>query len=603
MRFKSEKIGGYQIFAVTGTNTVSFAIDFDSADTAHLLGFAIERIDLEENERYFLYGFKVFEEIVPIPDETTLVTTFNHPVQSFVHDDFTAKPGRAYEYLFYPLKGKPKNIDRTEPPIPIAVRTELLFSKLEHDVFFNRGVASSQAYKREFGNRRPDDLEEPKRQQALDWLSRDLDEALLKFIGQAKRGDTLLCCFYEFRYEPVAVALKKAIDDQVKVRIIIDAKKNEIRDKITGEIIKQSFPRTENLELVQRQGFPDDAIILREAQPSNIQHNKFMVWLEGNGDDAKPNAVWTGSTNLSIGGIHGQTNVGHWLRNPDIATAFRDYWRLLAYDPGSKGKDDPDSARKTAELRRSVGGINKTPATISDIPLGVTPVFSPRAGTGMLELYAQLLDSAERLACITLAFGISKVFKERLADNSVSSHLAFFLLEKEDRPNSSSTTPFVALNSRNNVYEAWGSFLREPLHRWAKETSAGRLGLNQHVSFIHSKFLLRDPLSADPIVVTGSANFSEPSTTSNDENMLIIRGDLRTADIYFTEFNRLFFHYYFRSVQEVMSRHPGRGDTSKTGFSAFLTPDDSWLKKYTVGSLRRKRVEVFAHMAGFEKTE
>ena len=77
------------------------------------------------------------------------------------------------------------------------------------------------------------------------------------------------------------------------------------------------------------------------------------------------------------------------------------------------------------------------------------------------------------------------------------------------------------------------------------------LMLNQHVSYIHSKFLLMDPLSKDPIVVTGSANFSKASTNDNDENMLIIRGDKRVADIYFTEFNRLFFHYYFRSVQEA----------------------------------------------------
>jgi phosphatidylserine/phosphatidylglycerophosphate/cardiolipin synthase-like enzyme len=51
----------------------------------------------------------------------------------------------------------------------------------------------------------------------------------------------------------------------------------------------------------------------------------------------------------------------------------------------------------------------------------------------------------------------------------------------------------------------------------------GGHGLNHHVSYIHSKFQLMDPLSADPIVVTGSANFSAASTNDNDENMLVIR--------------------------------------------------------------------------------
>ena len=34
-------------------------------------------------------------------------------------------------------------------------------------------------------------------------------------------------------------------------------------------------------------------------------------------------------------------------------------------------------------------------------------------------------------------------------------------------------------------------------------------GLNSHVKFIHTKFMLVDPLGDDPLVVTGSANFSD----------------------------------------------------------------------------------------------
>jgi phosphatidylserine/phosphatidylglycerophosphate/cardiolipin synthase-like enzyme len=44
--------------------------------------------------------------------------------------------------------------------------------------------------------------------------------------------------------------------------------------------------------------------------------------------------------------------------------------------------------------------------------------------------------------------------------------------------------------------------------------------------------MLVDPLCDDPLIITGSANFSDASTTKNDENMLVIRGDTRVADIY-----------------------------------------------------------------------
>ena len=125
-------------------------------------------------------------------------------------DDFTAKPDHDYEYVFHPLKGTPKKLDRTASRSRSRVQTEPLFTSTEHDVFFNRGVASSQAYSREFGNKQPDQLKRAKQAAALEWLSRELDDAILKFIADAGPGDTLLCCFYEFRYQPVAEALKSA---------------------------------------------------------------------------------------------------------------------------------------------------------------------------------------------------------------------------------------------------------------------------------------------------------------------------------------------------------------------------------------------------------
>ena len=137
--------------------------------------------------------------------------------------------------------------------------------------------------------------------------------------------------------------------------------------------------------------------------------------------------------------------------------------------------------------------------------------------------------------------------------------MVFMLLEKRDRANSRSKTPFVALAASNNIYQAWGAYIKDPVYQWARETNAQLLKINSHVVYVHSKFLLMDPLGADPIVVTGSANFSKASTNDNDENMLLIRGNQRVADIYFTEFNRLFNHYYVRSVTEALKDSAGAG--------------------------------------------
>lgn len=591
MRFRSPKDPAGRVFAVSGVNTVSFGIATSSKSNDGLLGFAVERVDASEHERYFMPGFKVFRSVVPHPDAHTQVSTREHPVQSFVWDDFTAKPDHEYEYRFHPVKGTPKNLDHRSDPLTIKVRTEPLISDLEHDVFFNRGVASSQAYQRRFG-RTPIASLKPKKKQkeALAWLSRELGTAVLRFIGSCESGDRLLCCFYEFRYEPVADALAAAIKRGVDVRIIVDAKVNESTDE-QGRL-HPSFPREDNFAMIAKARIPKAKVVLREARANDIQHNKFMVRIApGHG----PIEVWTGSTNMSPGGISGQTNVGHWVRNPDVATQFARYWDLLATDPGgATGDTRAEATRKNKAFQAAVEQLS--PATdLGHLPKGTTALFSPRLGDAVLHAYGKLLDGASGVGCITLAFGISSVFKDLLKDNTSHSQLVFILLEKKDQPNPRSKTAFVAINASNNVYKAWGSFLQDPVYQWARETNAGLLGLNQHVRYIHSKFLLVDPLSDDPTVVTGSANFSVASTRENDENMIVVRGDRRTADIYFTEFNRLFNHYYFRSVTEDVREHHGRPG----GESLFLVETPEWQKKYAPGGLKAKRLALYAEMSGF----
>ena len=93
----------------------------------------------------------------------------------------------------------------------------------------------------------------------------------------------------------------------------------------------------------------------------------------------------------------------------------------------------------------------------------------------------------------------------------------------------------------NHIFVDW-------IDGWHQES--GGIGVN--VNWIHTKFMLIDPLGTKPVTLTGSANWSEPSVTDNDENVLVIRGDKRVADIYFGEFMRLFAHHRFR---ESVKRH------------------------------------------------
>jgi phosphatidylserine/phosphatidylglycerophosphate/cardiolipin synthase-like enzyme len=133
-------------------------------------------------------------------------------------------------------------------------------------------------------------------------------------------------------------------------------------------------------------------------------------------------------------------------------------------------------------------------------------------------------------------------------------------------------------NMPENVF-AIGDFIRtNKIDGWVKESLTG---LNSHVRFVHNKFMLIDPLTDDPIVVAGSANFSAASTRRNDENMVITRGNKRVADIYLGEFMRLYSHHAFR--ESLQWRDPD--DPPKP-----LRTDDWWLDYFgqTPRSTRRK---------------
>jgi hypothetical protein len=78
--------------------------------------------------------------------------------------------------------------------------------------------------------------------------------------------------------------------------------------------------------------------------------------------------------------------------------------------------------------------------------------------------------------------------------------------------------------------------------------------------------------------------------------MLIIRGDRRVADIYFTEFNRLFNHYYFRSVREATKDIAPEQAHQRVLQTLFLAENDDWLTRYGPNSLRAKRVRILTGM-------
>jgi phosphatidylserine/phosphatidylglycerophosphate/cardiolipin synthase-like enzyme len=142
-----------------------------------------------------------------------------------------------------------------------------------------------------------------------------------------------------------------------------------------------------------------------------------------------------------------------------------------------------------------------------------------------------------------------------------------------------------------------------PLHNtkakggWKRWIADGLTNLNGFVDYIHTKFMVIDPVGEDPIVITGSANWSDESIKNNDENMLVIRGETRVADIYLTEFMRLFNHYRLRGKAKAGStqHEPGPGTSPSERGKLHLADNDGWAKPFfDPGSPEAKERQLFS---------
>ena len=536
--------GPFSVRAICGPHVVILAWDVREADwdtfTAGLLGFAIERSELKNGavvERYFLRGIKRFEDKDKGLPPGTPVPTSEHPIQSFQWGDYTVSAARRYRYRIVPVYGQPKLLelrDTSAVTVEVPVPDERLGS---HAVYFNRGAAASQAYAREFPNPIPDETKPYSRQ--MRWLSRGLYEALIHFIGLANGpAFALRGAFYEFRYLPVGRAFKKAHQDGADVKLLYD----------------QPNYGAENRAMVGKAGVK--GLCKERSGARSEKHNKFLVLLQ----DGAPTAVWTGSTNISAGGIFGHSNVGHAVFDATIAQQYLDYWSFLW--------ETPDVANAALAKRNN----QTTPTPPGDPnPNSITALFSPRNG-GTLQWYADRMDRAQDIVCFTVAFTIAAPFATVLKkQNDVSR----YILKDKDSPGDDDIR-----RDDDLLIAAGARFGKNDLANFRAEALTG-FNKNQ---YIHDKFLLIDPLGADPVVITGSANFSAASTTSNDENMLVIRGNTEVADAYFGEFMRLFDHIYARHI--ITRKLSGAALTNRRNY---LANDDSWVAAHRQGPKARRR--------------
>jgi phosphatidylserine/phosphatidylglycerophosphate/cardiolipin synthase-like enzyme len=552
---------GLTVNAVAGSYVVVLGLNVTQAKRKGLRGFAIQRKDLVENETYWMSGTKVFKSVEPHPAPGGQYSSLHHPFQSFQWADYSAKPGYRYTYTIVAMYGDPAAL-QPRTSVSVTVSTEPIDGQL-HTIHFNRGSVATQEYARRFQNRPPSEVGPA----AYDWLSRGLLEGILAFIQRAKGPSFgLKGAFYEFQWAAVLDELRAAKARGVDVKIVYD------------DIQNASGPHELNEEAIATAKIKS---LTKPRVHGTLMHNKFLVLTKG----GQAQAILFGSTNLTENGLFGHANCTHVVENPKIAAKYLEFYEKLL--------TDPETGRGNTYKTWT---IDETPAPTDTFEDGMAPVFSPRANTDALDWYGDLAGSAKDALFMTFAFGMNDTFRQVYGkDDSV---LRFGLMEKEynGKGKDAQIAAIRKLQSRPNVVIAIGN--RIPLNgfdQWLGELD--RITGHVNVQWVHLKFMLVDPLSQTPLVVTGSANFSEASTRTNDENMLVIKGNTKVADIYLGEYMRLYSHYAYREAVKIfLEQHPDA--TPEDMKQGFLIEKGDWTTSYFDAGDRSARMARRLYFAG-----
>ena len=560
---------------VAGTRVVLMALDMPEQARTGLRGFAFKRgVSGSGKPAQWLTGIKYFKDLVPNPKPGVQYSTRQHPIQGFLWSDYAAEPNTTYDFTVVALYGDIRQMEERYS-VSFSVKTEVE-NDGHHGIWFNRGAIASHALATEFQNKpitkemfNNVDANGVIGDKEVRWLSRGLAEACLKFINGCDPGEGLRVCAYEFTYAPILDALKRALDRGVDVRIVY-------------HLTSQNTDAVKAAKLPKKKGSTQ---ILFERTRPKIPHNKFIVKLVS----GKPQAVWTGSTNFTDTGFYGQTNVGHLVMDANTAATYLKYWEELSANPTLK-----PAVANAMEL---------TPNPKNAIaPSSIEEFYSPRIADNMLDWYAERIEDASNLAVMTIPFNVAPAILTGLAKQGPALRLVIL----EDPPSTDVTD--AEIQNKGRLVFSNGAILGKnfikyktpaggakvvpithtKLEEWFVDEELARPANNGHVFFVHSKFLIIDALSADPLVCSGSANFSTGSLISNDENMLLIRGETRVADIYLTEFDRIFRHFYARDAINRFAQH---GDQDNP---LLLDTTDNWIApNFKPGSYKNNRRLMF----------
>ena len=421
--------------------------------------------------------------------------------------------------------------------------------------FFNRGFVMSQFMARYLKERKLS------LKQFKETISDEHDKTIRQFLS----GDLRLALLAQ---------LKTALDEKTEIyAALFELSDDELIDRLcdlgekahvvlaNGSVAKkkeetseEARRRDENEKARQRleQAGVDVEKDHRFISPGALGHNKFFVRTDKNG---KALVAWTGSTNWAPTGLCTQVNNGLLIEEPKVAQFYLDQWKRLREaksefpkslvaknsKPKQAGKDAPGKVRSVVWFTRASKGVDLEALReeVQKAREGILFLMFMPGSTGLFSTVAA--RSAEPKLYVR---GVVSELPNGHGDESA---LDVNLIDGANH------TPFhLDIIQPEGVEHAFAHFAAEVTHK----QFLGNIG---H-AIIHSKVVVIDPFSKsrDPVVITGSHNFSTSASAKNDENFIIIKGDRELAEAYAVNILGAYAHYRWRAYL-AQSKKPFNG--------------------------------------------
>ncbi len=320
-----------------------------------------------------------------------------------------------------------------------------------------------------------------------------IGDSLAAYINRAKSTVDLTIYNWDDSAggDKITTALNAAYTRGIKIRLIYDG---TVSSPPAGIIFLN--PAIKKVASPQGSGY-------------TIMHNKFVI-IDANRSNPNDAVVWTGATNWTKNQLGLDPNNVIIFQDQSLARGYK-----LEFDE-MWGDSSVVSASNTALAKYGQYKKDNTPHEYNINGKRVESYFSPSDGTN-----AHILSTIAT-ANSDLYFAQLLITRNDLANKIASQITANSLTAKgivNDTAGAGATPYFI---------------MRTPL-------TPANLKINRFNTIFHHKYLIVDQsnTASDPLVLTGSHNWSNGADQKNDENTVIVH-DAAIANIYFQEFTQRF---------------------------------------------------------------